>query len=128
MGFEELINKQNTDLLSYLFWAGGIFVTCQVFFDMGKKIFDLAGSSILLKMNQRLNPNRTFFSMQRLGGQTFTAKLLKIGWTKVHLVCEDSELLELSTSEFRISPKKYRKSAPADVGEWAELAHGDFDI
>lgn len=128
MGIEELINQQNTDLLSYLFWAAAIFITGQVFFDMGKKIFDLVGSSVLLKMNQRLNPNRTFLSMQKLGGQTFTAKLLKIGWTKVHLVCDDSELLELSTSEFRTSPKKYRKSVPSDVGDWATLAPGDFDI
>lgn len=127
-GVELLATKENAEIASQFFWFGVILLSGYVTLDVIKKLFDSFGSSVLLKFNQRLNENRTFFSMQRLGGQTFTAKLLKITWTKVYMVCDDEELLEMTTSEFRKSPKKYKKSQPLDAGSWADVAPGDFGL
>lgn len=128
IGVEQVATKENAELASLIFWYGAILLGCYVSLDIVKKLFDAFGSAVLLKMNQRLNENRTFFAMQRLGGQTFTGKLLKITWTKVYIVCDDEELLELTTSEFRKSPKKYKKSQPKDAGAWADVAPGDFGL
>lgn len=128
VGVEQVATKENAELASLVFWYVLILLFGYVSLDIVKKLFDSFGSAVLLKMNQRLNENRTFFAMQRLGGQTFTAKLLKITWTKVYLVCDDEELLELTTSEFRKSPKKYKKSQPTDAGAWADVAPGDFGL
>ena len=127
-GVDQLATKENAEIASQLFWLGAILLGGYVSLDVLKKLFDSFGSSVLLKMNQRLNENRTFFAMQRLGGQTFTAKLLKITWTKVYFVCDDEELLEMTTSEFRKTPKKYKKSQPKDAGDWANVAPGDFGL
>lgn len=128
VGVEQVATKENAELASLIFWYGSILLVGYVSLDILKKLFDSLGSAILLKMNQRLNENRTFFTMQRLGGQPFTAKLLKITWTKVYFVCDDEELLELTTSEFRQSSKKYKKSQPKDAGVWADVAPGDFGL
>jgi len=128
VGVEQLATKENAELLSLAYWTALILLGGYVYVDIAKKLFDSFGSAVLLKMNQRLNENRTFFTMQRLGGQPFTAKLLKITWTKVYFVCDDEELLELTTSEFRQSSKKYKKSQPKDAGVWADVAPGDFGL
>lgn len=125
----ELISNENVELVYYLIGALGIFAGFRTLMVLSAKLFDLFAASLLLKYNHRLNCNRTFLSLQRLGGQVFTGKLLKIGWTKVYLVStDDGELIEFSTVEFHQAVKKYKLTKPSDVGSFASLAPGDFEL
>ena len=129
MNIADLVKKENVDLAYYLIGALGIFAGFRTIMVLSAKLFDLFAASILLRLNPRLNCNRTFLSLQRLGGQVFTGKLLKIGWTKVYMVSTgDGELIEMSTTEFNQSGKKYKLTKPDDAGEFAALAPGDFEL
>lgn len=126
---EELIKKENVDLVYYLIGAVCIYSEVRVIAVLSSKLFDLFAASVLLRLNPRLNCNRTFLSLQRLGGQVFTGKLLKVGWTKVYIVSTgDGELIELSTVEFNQAGKKYKLTKPDDAGEFSALAPGDFEL
>jgi len=120
--FREGFTLQGLGFMVGYFAAG---VVCVSLLRMGQ----LFSASLMIRKNKLLQNEKTFLSMQRLGGQCFTGKFLCTGWFKTWILSTgDGELIEFSTIDFNQSTKKYKTLTPEDAGEFAEKTAASFGL
>lgn len=129
---EELV-KVFLDMIQNGFTSDGMVFIAQVFLaacvvKVLYNVVERVSASIMIRITGRAKPG-TYLCEQRLGGQVFIAKVLKVGWFRVFLLnCETGGLLDPTTNEYSSGANHYLPLDYDAAGEYRDRTADYFGL